>query len=273
MTLLEAIVAHKREELTSVRTSLDEVQERARTAPPPRDFAAALRRGRCAFIAEVKAASPSAGVIRRAFDPVELACAYEAGGADALSVLTDRRFFAGDPEHLRSVRAAVHLPVLRKDFTLDPYQVYEARALGADAVLLIAAILDDLQLRELRALAEELGMAALVEVHTEGELERALVCGARIIGINNRDLHTFRVDIGVTLRLRPRIPEGILVVSESGIECPEQVRRLEEAGVHAVLVGTALASAPDPARALRVLRGNPMEGRDPDERACDAGTY
>lgn len=269
MTVLDAIVAHKREELARSRAPLDAVRGQALGAPPPRDFAAALRRGRCALIAEVKAASPSAGVIRRPFDPVELARAYEAGGADALSVLTDRRFFAGDPEHLRGVRAAVRLPVLRKDFILDPYQVYEARALGADAVLLIAAILNDAQLRELSALAEELGMAALVEVHTEEELERALACGARIVGINNRDLRTFQVDLEVTLRLRPRIPDGVLVVSESGIEHGEQVRRLAEAGVHAVLVGTALASAQDPARTLRALRANAEGRRDPNERTQD----
>jgi len=256
MSVLERIVQHKRQELAQARAACPEreVREQALAAPPPRDFAAALRGAGIAVIAELKAASPSAGVIRRDLDPAALARAYEAGGAEALSVLTDRPFFQGSPEHLRAAREATRLPVLRKDFTLDPYHVYEARALGADAVLLIAAILDDAQLRVFRELAEELGMTAVVEVHTEEEVERALRSGARIIGINNRDLRTFRVDLATTFRLRPRIPEGIQVVSESGIAHPDQVKALEEAGVDAVLVGTALSGAADPAAKLRQLR-------------------
>ncbi len=262
MSLLDEIVTHKRSELEQARTTFpeDELRAQAHTAPPPRDFAAALCKTRIAVIAELKAASPSAGVIRPQFDPAALARAYEAGGADALSVLTDRRFFRGRPEHLRTAREVTRLPVLRKDFTLEAYHVYEARAMGADAVLLIAAILDDARLRALRALAEELGMAAVVEVHTEEEVERALRCGAKIIGINNRDLRTFQVDLATTFRLRPRIPDGVLVVSESGITHPDQVRALEQAGVHAVLVGTALAGAADPAAALRTLRTEQATG-------------
>ncbi|MCS7173521.1 MAG: indole-3-glycerol phosphate synthase TrpC [Armatimonadetes bacterium] len=256
MSILQEIVRHKRRELAQAQAACPEAEMRARalSAPPPRDFAAALRGRGIAVIAELKAASPSAGVIRQELDPAALARAYAAGGADALSVLTDRRYFRGDPEHLRIARAVSGLPVLRKDFTLERYHVVEARAVGADAVLLIAGILDLRQLRELRELAEELGMTAVVEVHTEEEVERALHSGARIIGINNRDLRTFRVDLETTFRLRPRIPEGILVVSESGIEHPEQVRALQAVGVDAVLVGTALAAAADPEAKLRALR-------------------
>ncbi|MDR7415244.1 MAG: indole-3-glycerol phosphate synthase TrpC [Armatimonadota bacterium] len=256
MSVLERIVQHKWRELAQARAACPEheVKRRALTAPSPRDFAAALRGEGIAVIAELKAASPSAGVIRQDLNPAALARAYEAGGAEALSVLTDRPFFQGSPEHLQAAREATRLPVLRKDFTLAAYHVYEARALGADAVLLIAAILDDAQLRALRELAEALGMAAVVEVHTEEEVERALRSGARIIGINNRDLRTFRVDLATTFRLRPRIPEGILVVSESGIAHPDQVKALAEAGVDAVLVGTALAGEADPAAKLRQLR-------------------
>ncbi|MDR5708749.1 MAG: indole-3-glycerol phosphate synthase TrpC [Armatimonadota bacterium] len=262
MNLLQEIVRHKRQELAQAQATCPEAEVRARalSAPSTRDFALALRGRGIAVIAELKAASPSVGVIRRELDPVALARAYAAGGADALSVLTDRHFFRGDPEHLRAAREATRLPVLRKDFTLEPYHVYEARALGADAVLLIAAVLDDGRLRELRELAEELGMAAVVEVHTEEEVERALHSKARIIGINNRDLRTFRVDLETTFRLRPRIPDGILVVSESGIEHPEQVRALQAAGVDAVLVGTALLAAPDPEAKLRALRPSYVRG-------------
>jgi indole-3-glycerol phosphate synthase len=194
--------------------------------------------------------------------PADLAHAYEAGGAAALSVLTDRRFFSGDHAHLAAARGAVAIPVLRKDFTLAPYHVYEARAMGADAVLLIASILDDASLLGLRRLAESLHMAALVEVHTEGELDRALGAGARIVGINNRNLRTFAVSIETTLRLRPRIPSSVTVVSESGISEPDQLRRLREAGVDAVLIGSALVAHADPTKRLRELR----EGAASDDR-------
>lgn len=206
-------------------------------------------------MAEVKAASPSAGLLREDLDVPDLARRYAQGGACALSVLTDREFFRGAPEHVQLARAASDLPVLRKDFTLDAYHVYEARALGADAVLLIAAVLDDRRLQELIELAGRLGMAALVEVHTEAEADRTLAAGARLVGINNRDLRTFRVDLATTERLRPRLPESVLVVSESGIDSPEDVRRVWEAGVRAVLVGSALVRSPDPEAKLRQLRG------------------
>ncbi|MDR5682468.1 MAG: indole-3-glycerol phosphate synthase TrpC [Armatimonadota bacterium] len=254
--VLEAIVAHKRQELRRAAADVPEaiVRTRALQAPAPRDFAAALRTGSVAVIGEIKAASPSAGVLRAGADPVALARAYEEGGAQAISVLTDGRFFDGAPEHLMQVRRAVSLPVLRKDFTLAPYHVYEARALGADAVLLIAAILDDGSLLRLRQLAESLGMAAIVEVHTEAEVRRAIGAGARIVGINNRDLRTFSVDLQTTLRLRPLIPDDVLVVSESGIGSPVDLARVRQAGVHAVLIGTALMASTDPAATLRALR-------------------
>ncbi len=255
MTVLEEIAAHKRAELDTLRRSVPDhvVAERARFAPPARPFAGALRRPGLSVVAEVKAASPSAGILREHLNPAELARAYAQGGARGLSILTDRRFFRGSPEHLQAAREAVALPVLRKDFTLDAYHVYEARALGADAVLLLASLLSERQLSSLRALVEALGMEALVEVHTEGELDRALGSGARLVGINNRDLRTFRVDLTTTERLRPRIPDGVLVLSESGIETPEDVRRLWDAGVQAVLVGTALVRSPDPAGKLQEL--------------------
>lgn len=255
MSVLDEIAAHKRRELEEARRVVpeEEVARRALSAAPPRPFAAALAGPGLRVVAEVKAASPSAGVLREDLDPAQLARAYGEAGACALSVLTDRRFFRGAPEHLQQARAATRLPVLRKDFTLHAYHVYEARALGADAVLLIAALLSDRELADLVALAESLGMAALVEVHTEEEVDRALAAGARLVGINNRDLRTFRVDLKTTLRLRSRVPDSVPVVSESGIETAQDVRRLWDAGVRAVLVGSALVRSPDPASKLREL--------------------
>jgi len=255
VAVLEQIVAFKAAELAVRRRSVPEPELVARcaAAPPPRPFAAALAGPGLRVVAEVKAASPSAGVLRQHLDPAGLARTYAAGGACALSVLTDEQFFRGAPEHLPAARAAVDLPVLRKDFLLDCYHVYEARALGADAVLLIAAVLPTGQLQTLLRLAGQLGMAALVEVHTEAEVDRALAAGARLVGINNRDLRTFQVDLGTTERLRPRIPDSAVVVSESGIETGRDVRRVWEAGVRAVLVGSALVRSPDPARKLREL--------------------
>lgn len=256
MSILDRIVLHKQQELEVLRRAVPEAEmaRRAASAPPPRPFLDALARPGLQVIAEVKGASPSAGVLRESLDVAELAQQYAHGGACALSVLTDREFFRGAPEHVPLARAATDLPVLRKDFILDAYQVYEARALGADAVLLIAAVLQGRQLQQLRELAEALGMAALVEVHTEEEVDRALEAGARLVGINNRDLRTFRVDLATTERLRPRIPASVPVVSESGIERPEDVRRVWAAGVRAVLVGSALVRSPDPAAKLRELR-------------------
>lgn len=260
-TILDEIARTKRGEVESARERLPLEDLRRRvlgSMDAPRDFAGALRRGpgdRARLIAEVKRGSPSAGVIREDFDPVAIARIYEGAGASCLSVLTDERYFGGRLEYLTSVRRAVRLPVLRKDFVIDPYQVWEARAAGADAVLLIAEILDDDELGELRGLIEDLGMTALVEFHDEGNLERVLRCGARVVGINNRDLKRFETDPGLTLRLRDRIPADITLVSESGIKTRADVAALEEAGVSAILVGEALMRAPDIGAATRALLG------------------
>jgi len=223
-----------------------------------RDFVSSVRRAGedlPRVIAEVKRASPSRGVIREDFDPVSIARAYESAGASALSVLTDERFFQGHIDHLRACRNAVRLPVLRKDFVIDPYQIHEARAAGADAVLLIAALLDTDALREFRREAEGLGMAALVEAHDERELESALESGAHIVGINNRDLQTFQVDVETTFRLVSMIPRERIIVSESGIGTRDDLKRLADAGVDAALIGETLLSAPDPGAKLRELIG------------------
>ncbi len=203
----------------------------------------------------VKGASPSAGTIRAAFDPAGIARAYAASGAAAISVLTDARFFHGADEHLSAVRRGVAVPVLRKDFVLDPYQVFEARALGADAILLIVAILSPAAVEDLQALAAELGMAALVEAHTEPELEYALAARAPLVGINNRNLDTLETSLAVTRRLRPRVPSGVVVVGESGIEDRADVEEMAHLGMDAVLVGTALMRSHDPAARVRELLG------------------
>lgn len=253
--LLESIAAHKRQEVAAARAvvSLEEMRTQAGGAEPPRDFAGALRGG-FALIAEIKPASPLTGRLRdlEPSDAARLARRYVSGGARALSVLTDERFFGGEADHLRAARAAVAVPVLRKDFVLEPYQVYESRAMGADAVLLIAALLEPDVLRTLVSLCHELGMDALVEVHTDREIDAARVAGARLMGINNRDLHSFAVDLETTTRLRVHIPPGVLVVSESGIRGPADIARLKP-HVDAVLVGTALMTSDDPAGAMRAL--------------------
>lgn len=245
--ILERIVSWKREEVANRKKSCppEVVQAEATAAPPPRDFAAALRAPGISLIAEIKRASPSKGVLCPHLDAPALARRYEAYGAAAISVLTDEHFFRGSLEDLRAVRQSVTIPVLRKDFVLDPYQVYEARAAGADAVLLIVAVLDDVTLQELHELTYALGMAALVEVHNASELERALRIGPHIIGINNRDLRTFEVSLETTERLRPLIPQDILVVAESGIHHRADVARLRAIGVDGVLVGEALVQAAD----------------------------
>ena len=255
--VLGEIVAHKREELgeRKRRAPLAEVRRRAADADPPRPFLAGLRGPRIRLIAEVKGASPSAGTIRPTFDPVEIARRYEVAGAAAVSVLTDARYFGGADAHLSAVRQAVGLPVLRKDFVVDAYQIYEARSFGADAALLIAAVLPKAALADLQALTQELGMAALMEVHTDEELEAVLATRPALVGINNRNLKTLRTTLEVSRRLRPRIPEGVTVVAESGIEERAQVKELERLGVHAVLVGTALMRAADPAVRVRELWG------------------
>lgn len=258
--ILDRIVAHKREEVAVRKAAIPQapLEERARSRLPALDVAATLRRPGVGLIAEVKRASPSRGFLRLDLDPGELALAYAQGGARAISVLTDEIFFRGSLGDLIAVKRALEeggyrLPILRKDFILEPYQVYEARAYGADAVLLISAALEAEVLADLLGLTHELGMEALVEAHSAEELERVLPLGPKIIGINNRDLRTFRVELGTTLRLRPRIPAEVLVVSESGIREPADVRRLAQAGVDAVLVGEALVTADDVSSAVRSL--------------------
>jgi len=258
--VLARIVATKRREIAELLPRLGEIRARAEAAPGPRDFTAALRRpGSVALIAEVKRRSPGAGAIRPDLDPAELAAAYVRAGAAAVSVLTDREYFQGSLEDLTHVREAVAVPVLRKDFMVSEAQVWEARAAGADAILLIVRILEDGELAGLRALAERLGMAALVEVHDRSELRRALDAGARIVGINNRDLSTFETTIGTTLELAREVPEGVTLVSESGIRGAEDVGRLGAEGVDAVLVGEALLRAASPAEKSRELSGLPRK--------------
>jgi indole-3-glycerol phosphate synthase len=257
--ILARILSTKAAEIAAARADLplESVRARARAMPPARDFVAALRAkiaaGEPAVIAEIKRASPSRGVLREDFDPAAIAQSYAAHGAACLSVLTDRQFFQGAPEHLLAARAASGLPVLRKDFVIDPYQVHESRALGADCILLIVAALADERMRELDALARELGMDVLVEVHDAAELERALALGSALIGINNRDLRTFEARLETTLALMPRIPGERLVVTESGILAPEHVDLMCRHGVHAFLVGEAFMRAPDPGIALAQL--------------------
>ena len=258
MTILDEILAHKRIELERARGRLppEALAAQARgVRSAPRGFREALAGGsRPRIVAELKSRSPSRGVIRQPFDPVECAQAYADAGAAALSVLTDAHFFGGDLGFLEQVRAAVALPLLRKDFLVDAYQIDEARVRGADAVLLIAAALPSAALVTLVAHARGHGLDALVEVHDEGELESALAAGADLIGINNRDLRSFEVDLAVTEKLASRLPEGVVVVAESGIFTPGDVARLEAAGAHACLVGESLMREADIGLALRRLR-------------------
>jgi indole-3-glycerol phosphate synthase len=235
---------------------LEELEDQAATAPPVRDFRAALAGpGPIRLIAEVKKASPSAGILRADFDPIALARTYQAHGAACLSVLTDAPYFQGHLSYLARIRASVAIPLLRKDFLIDEYQVVEARMAGADAVLLIAEILNDVQLPALLARARDLGMAALVELHEEGNLPRVLAAGADLVGINNRDLRRFVTDLNLTFRLRDRLPPGVVLVSESGIRSRRDVRRLEAAGVSAILVGETLMRAADVGLAVEQLLG------------------
>ncbi len=255
--ILDDIVRDKRNDLERAKAvvPLAELQRRALFRNGRRDLRAALAaRGR-AIIAEVKKASPSKGVIRADFDPLAIARGYAAAGAAALSVLTEERYFQGHLDYLAAIRGAVELPLLRKDFLFDPYQLYEARAYGADAVLLIVAILPDTLLHELLWLADELNLSALVEVHDGDELARALGCGARLLGINNRDLRTFHTTLEITERLVPAVPRDALVIAESGIEAVADIERLERAGVKAFLIGEAFMRAPDPGLRLAEFLG------------------
>ncbi len=261
MTILDEILARKRRDLDAARECLapeDLAAQAEAAAYAPRGLRAALRDGpRPRVIAELKRRSPSKGVIRPDFDPVACAKDYAQAGAAAISVLTDGPYFGGSLADLGAVRAAVELPLLRKDFLIDSYQIDEARVAGADAVLLIVAALTPDFLARLRGRAAERGLDALVEVHDEGELEVALAAGADLVGINNRDLRSFQVDLATSERLAGRVPEGVVVVAESGIFEAADVARLEAAGAHAVLVGESLMRAADVGAALRRLRGNP----------------
>jgi indole-3-glycerol phosphate synthase len=257
--ILDKIVAVKRDEIAAAsrQRDLTSLRREAEARTDVRDFASALRRkvdaGQAAVIAEVKKASPSKGVLRDNFVPADIAASYERHGAACLSVLTDVQFFQGSAAYLQQARAACALPVLRKDFMVDPYQVYEARAMGADCILLIAACLDDAQMADLEAQALALGMAVLVEVHDSQELDRALRLKTPLIGINNRNLRTFEVTLDTTLSLLPRVPADRLLVTESGILGAADVVRMRGAGVHAFLVGEAFMRAADPGTALAQL--------------------
>jgi indole-3-glycerol phosphate synthase len=262
--ILQKICAVKEQEVAAARAEVSqpELRAQAEAQPPARDFVGAIRNkhagGRAAVIAEIKKASPSKGVIRADFHPAEIAVAYERAGAACLSVLTDRQFFQGAPEYLQAARVACHLPVLRKDFLIDAYQVFEARAMGADAILLIAACLDLAKMRDLEQLAIALGMAVLVEVHDGAELDRALQLQTPLIGINNRNLRTFEVSLQTTLELLPRIVSGAggrIVVTESGILQPQDVSLMRSHDVHTFLVGEAFMRAPDPGAELQALFG------------------
>ena len=263
--ILNQIVAVKREEVAAAqkRISLAALRADAESRVLTRDFEGALRakiaKGQAAVIAEVKKASPSKGVLRADFIPADIAQSYAEGdgkvSAACLSVLTDRQFFQGSVDYLKQARASCNLPVLRKDFLIDPYQVYEARAMGADAILLIAACLDDAQMRDLEAIAHGLDMAVLVEVHDGAELERGLALKTPLVGINNRNLRTFEVTLQTTLDLQKHVPADRLLVTESGILAPADVKTMRDAGIHAFLVGEAFMRADDPGLALARLFG------------------
>jgi indole-3-glycerol phosphate synthase len=290
--VLAEICAEKRAHVARCKAACSETELRAQVdrAPPLRPFAAALEarvtEGRYGLIAEIKKASPSKGLIRADFDPPKLAQAYEAGGATCLSVLTDTPHFQGSDDDLRMARAACHLPVLRKDFILDPYQIVESRALGADCILLIMAALDDGEARELAATAAELGLDVLVEVHDRAELDRALRLDARLIGINNRDLKTLKVDLHTAESLAPLVPPGRIIVGESGLNVPADLDRLSAVGARCFLVGESLMRAPDVAAATRRLLRLPdlshvdtegrarmvdISGKDETDRVAVAG--
>lgn len=261
--MLREILQHKAQEVADRQASvpLAEVRAQAFDSPPPRDFTAAITRKRTdtgireplKAIAEIKRASPSAGLIRESLNVTEIAVSYQAAGASAISVLTDSRFFRGSLKDLATAKAAIELPVLRKEFIVSPYQIYESRAHQADAILLIAAALEGAQLQDLFALATSLSLHPLVEIHTLIELEAARAAGAALIGINNRDLATLETRLDTTFALLPYLPQGAVVVSESGIRRHEDVRRLTDAGVDAILVGEALLTSRDPGSRLREL--------------------
>lgn len=254
--ILDTIIENKKIEVEKSKVSLplESLIGGIANIRPPRDFYEAIDHGgQLRVIAEIKKASPSKGVLRGDFDPVKIALGYAGSGASALSVLTDEKFFMGSLTYLRAVRDAVDIPLLRKDFIIDPYQVYEARLYGADALLLIVSALGQDALRGLLALTRSLGMDAVVEVHDEEELGRALDAGSRIIGINNRDLRTFEVDLGVSARLARMIPGGVIAIAESGISSGADIKRLRDQGVHVFLIGETFMKASDPGAELKNL--------------------
>jgi indole-3-glycerol phosphate synthase len=259
--ILKKILQRKQEEIAerSQKVSLQQLKQQAQAASPSRGFinaiAAKIKQGKPGIIAEIKKASPSKGVMRESFDPVAIAKTYEQHGAACLSILTDRDFFQGCEDYLKQARAATKLPVIRKDFIIDPYQVYEARAINADCILLIVSALDDVKLNELLALAHQLGMDVLMEVHDREELQRAIRSGARLIGINNRNLRTFELSLNTTLDMRAMVPADRLLVTESGILSPQDVQLMRDHDVHAFLVGEAFMKADNPGEKLSELFG------------------
>ncbi len=260
--ILKKIIARKHEEVAerSAKVSIDDLKQQIESASPVRPFVGSMEEkiasGRAAVISEIKKASPSKGVLREDFNPAEIARSYAANGAACLSVLTDRDYFQGHEDYLVQAREACDLPVIRKDFIIDPYQVYEARAIGADCILLIVSALDDQQMGSLMDLTHELGMDVLVEVHDREELDRALKFDTRLVGINNRNLRTFEVSLNTTLELLDVIPDDRIVVTESGILSPHDVKLMREHDVHAFLVGEAFMRADDPGAELAALFGN-----------------
>lgn len=257
--ILKKIIQRKHEEIAerSAKTSLHELKSRVASSSPVRGFVdsieTTIKQGKPAVIAEIKKASPSKGVIREEFDPIAIAKSYESGGATCLSVLTDKDYFQGSDAYLQQAREACSLPVIRKDFIINPYQVYEARAIGADCILLIVAALNDVQLQELTQFTNELGMDVLVEVHDEEELHRALALNTKLIGINNRNLRTFEVSLNTTIDLLPQIPDDRIVVTESAIHTPQDVALMRQHKVNTFLVGEAFMRADDPGAKLAEL--------------------
>jgi len=255
--ILDKIISVKKEEVAHLKQNrpLRELKAVIRDIPPVRDFRKAISGKECAIIAEVKKGSPSRGILREDFDPVKIASIYERNGAAAVSVLTDKQFFGGNEKYLGDIKNNVRLPLLRKDFIIDPYQVYETRSLHGDALLLIACLLEEEQLREYIHLAESLGLSALIEIHSRKELDKALAAGAAIIGINNRDLKTFSTDLKASLDIAPHIPTDKIIISESGIHGRKDIEMLMKAGIHAFLIGETLMLSDDIGKKLRELLG------------------
>jgi len=255
--ILNRIVEVKRREVDYLKesTSLEALKKAVRDLPSPRDFRKAIKGPECSIIAEVKKSSPSKGRIREDFDPLKIASIYETNGAAAISVLTDEDFFEGKRSYLSEIKETVSLPILRKDFIIDPYQIYETRIIGGDAVLLIVGLLEEETLRQFINLAESLGLSPLVEVHSRKEMDKALAAGAEIIGINNRNLKTFSTDLRTSVELAPSVPEDRIVISESGIHSREDLETLMKKGIHSFLVGETLMKAPDIGEKLRELLG------------------